>query len=115
MTNSGSVASKQVSELSDGPKENYVSNIESIEAHDDSCSLRVGKHSAIQSVDQSFARQNSEPTVDAPSLWQSKDASSTELEKLIGLRDALIALKGPHGNISAFRETIQRLLEDTGT
>ncbi|HAS3969262.1 TPA: type VI secretion system contractile sheath small subunit, partial [Vibrio cholerae] len=33
-----------------------------------------------------------------------------ELKKLIELREALVALKGPLGNIPAFRERLQSLL-----
>ena len=35
-----------------------------------------------------------------------------ELQKLLALRSALIALKGPMGNIPAFRKKIQSLLSD---
>ncbi len=34
-----------------------------------------------------------------------------ELRKLVELREALVALKGPLGNVPAFRERLQRLLE----
>ncbi len=37
-----------------------------------------------------------------------------ELQKLLALRNALIALKGPMGNIPAFRKKIQSLLGDEG-
>ena len=37
-----------------------------------------------------------------------------ELQKLLELRQALIALKGPLGNVPAFRKKIQTLLEDPG-
>lgn len=37
-----------------------------------------------------------------------------ELNKLLELRDALVALKGPLGNIPAFRATLQELLKDDG-
>jgi len=36
------------------------------------------------------------------------------LSKLIELREALVALKGPLGNIPAFRRRLQELLEDEG-
>jgi type VI secretion system protein ImpB len=35
-----------------------------------------------------------------------------ELEKLIELREALVALKGPLGNIPAFRKRLEQILED---
>ena len=38
-----------------------------------------------------------------------------ELKKLINLRDALKALKGPLGNVPAFRKKIQELVKDEGT
>ena len=38
-----------------------------------------------------------------------------ELKKLIDLRNALKALKGPLGNVPAFRKKIQELVEDEGT
>lgn len=38
-----------------------------------------------------------------------------ELKKLIDLRDALKALKGPLGNVPAFRKKIQELVKDEGT
>jgi type VI secretion system protein ImpB len=38
-----------------------------------------------------------------------------ELKKLIDLRDALKALKGPLGNIPDFRKKIQDLVQDEGT
>ncbi|MCS2610822.1 type VI secretion system contractile sheath small subunit [Halomonas dongshanensis] len=34
-----------------------------------------------------------------------------ELRKLVELREALVALKGPLGNVPAFRERLQKLLE----
>lgn len=37
-----------------------------------------------------------------------------ELSRLVELRDALTALKGPLGNIPAFRKAIQGVLEDEG-
>ncbi len=39
-------------------------------------------------------------------------AQVPELQKLLALRSALIALKGPLGNTPAFRKKIQSLLED---
>ena len=38
-----------------------------------------------------------------------------ELKKLIDLRDALKALKGPLGNVPDFRKKIQDLVQDKGT
>lgn len=38
-----------------------------------------------------------------------------ELKKLIDLRDALKALKGPLGNVPQFRKKIQELIKDEGT
>ena len=38
-----------------------------------------------------------------------------ELNKLLELREALVALKGPMGNIPAFRKHLQRLLADEQT
>lgn len=38
-----------------------------------------------------------------------------ELQKLLALRDALTALKGPLGNRPAFRKQLQKLLEDEGS
>lgn len=38
-----------------------------------------------------------------------------ELKKLIDLRDALKALKGPLGNVPKFRKKIQELVHDEGT
>ncbi len=38
-----------------------------------------------------------------------------ELKKLMELRDALKALKGPLGNVPAFRKKIQDLVKDEGT
>lgn len=38
-----------------------------------------------------------------------------ELKKLIDLRDALKALKGPLGNVPDFRKKIQELVKDEGT
>ncbi|AIG01558.1 type VI secretion protein [Pseudomonas fluorescens] len=35
-----------------------------------------------------------------------------ELNKLLGLREALVALKGPMGNVPAFRKHLQNLLTD---
>ncbi|VYT91576.1 type VI secretion system contractile sheath small subunit [Metakosakonia massiliensis] len=35
-----------------------------------------------------------------------------ELKKLVQLREALVALKGPMGNIKAFREQINQILKD---
>lgn len=37
-----------------------------------------------------------------------------ELRKLLELREALVALKGPLGNVPAFRKAIQGVLEDEG-
>ncbi len=37
-----------------------------------------------------------------------------ELKSLLDLREALVALKGPLGNVPAFRKAIQGLLEDEG-
>lgn len=37
-----------------------------------------------------------------------------ELKKLLELREALVALKGPLGNIPAFRKMIQSVIEDDG-
>jgi type VI secretion system protein ImpB len=41
-------------------------------------------------------------------------AQVPELQRLLALRQALIALKGPMGNTPAFRKKIQALLEDEG-
>lgn len=41
-------------------------------------------------------------------------AQVPELQKLLALRSALVALKGPMGNIPAFRRKIQGLLSDEG-
>ena len=41
-------------------------------------------------------------------------AQVPELATLLELRNALSALKGPLGNLPAFRKQIQRLLEDEG-
>ena len=38
-----------------------------------------------------------------------------ELKKLMDLRTALTALKGPLGNVPAFRKKIQALMEDSGS
>lgn len=38
-----------------------------------------------------------------------------ELQKLLALRSALVALKGPMGNVPAFRRKIQGLLSDDGS
>lgn len=38
-----------------------------------------------------------------------------ELKQLIELRDALKALKGPLGNLPAFRKQLQELIQDEGT
>jgi len=38
-----------------------------------------------------------------------------ELKKLVNLRDALRALKGPLGNVPDFRKKIQELVQDEGT
>ncbi len=38
-----------------------------------------------------------------------------ELNELLELRKALLALKGPLGNVPAFRKTIQSILTDAGT
>ncbi len=38
-----------------------------------------------------------------------------ELKQLIELRDALKALKGPLGNLPAFRKKLQELIQDEGT
>ena len=38
-----------------------------------------------------------------------------ELKKLVNLRDALRALKGPLGNVPDFRKKIQGLVQDEGT
>jgi type VI secretion system protein ImpB len=35
-----------------------------------------------------------------------------ELSKLLDLREALVALKGPLGNVPAFRKQLQTLLSD---
>ena len=35
-----------------------------------------------------------------------------ELKKLIELREALVALKGPLGNVPAFRSKLQELLDN---
>jgi type VI secretion system protein ImpB len=37
-----------------------------------------------------------------------------ELRKLLELREALVAMKGPLGNVPAFRKAIQSVLEDEG-
>lgn len=37
-----------------------------------------------------------------------------ELRKLVELREALVALKGPLGNVPNFRNRLQKLLEDDG-
>lgn len=37
-----------------------------------------------------------------------------ELKKLIDLREALVALKGPLGNVPAFRSKLQEMLDDDG-
>ena len=36
----------------------------------------------------------------------------TELKKLIELREALVALKGPLGNVPSFRSKLQELLDN---
>ena len=36
-----------------------------------------------------------------------------ELDKLLELRRALLALKGPLGNVPAFRKAIQKILSDS--
>ena len=38
-----------------------------------------------------------------------------ELRRLVELREALLALKGPLGNVPAFRKAIQGVLEDQGS
>ncbi|MCK5193436.1 MAG: type VI secretion system contractile sheath small subunit, partial [Desulfobulbaceae bacterium] len=38
-----------------------------------------------------------------------------ELKQLLDLREALTALKGPLGNVPAFRKKIQDLIQDEGT
>ena len=38
-----------------------------------------------------------------------------ELRKLVELREALVALKGPLGNVPAFRDRLQKLLESDET
>ena len=38
-----------------------------------------------------------------------------ELRNIVALRDALKALKGPLGNIPAFRQKVQELVKDEGT
>lgn len=38
-----------------------------------------------------------------------------EIKQLLGLREALTALKGPLGNVPAFRKKIQDLIQDEGT
>lgn len=38
-----------------------------------------------------------------------------ELESMIEMRKALLALKGPLGNVPAFRKTIQNILNDDGS
>ncbi|SDN24665.1 type VI secretion system contractile sheath small subunit [Desulfonauticus submarinus] len=38
-----------------------------------------------------------------------------ELARLMELREALVALKGPLGNIPEFRKKLQKLIEDPGT
>jgi type VI secretion system protein ImpB len=38
-----------------------------------------------------------------------------ELKKLVNLRDALRALKGPLGHVPDFRKKIQELVQDEGT
>ncbi len=38
-----------------------------------------------------------------------------ELKNIVALRDALKALKGPLGNIPAFRQKVQELVKDEGT
>lgn len=38
-----------------------------------------------------------------------------ELRKLVALREALVALKGPLGNMPAFRQALQNLLADEAT
>ena len=38
-----------------------------------------------------------------------------ELKQLMELREALVALKGPLGNVPAFRKKIQELIQDEGT
>ncbi len=37
-----------------------------------------------------------------------------ELKKMVALRDALTALKGPLGNVPAFRKKIQSMVQDEG-
>jgi len=37
-----------------------------------------------------------------------------ELNKLLQLREALVSLKGPLGNLTGFRRSIQKLLDDDG-
>lgn len=38
-----------------------------------------------------------------------------QLQKLLELRDALAALKGPLGNMPEFRKTLQRVIQDDGS
>lgn len=38
-----------------------------------------------------------------------------ELNSMLDMRNALLALKGPLGNVPAFRKTIQNILNDDGT
>ena len=42
-------------------------------------------------------------------------AQVPELKKMLELREALVALKGPMGNIPAFRAQLQALLDNEGT
>ncbi len=96
--------------LTDINKDNFD---DVLRGHDLKLDLSVGNKladdsSATMPVSLSFAKlRDFEPEAVARQV--------PELAKLLELREALIALKGPLGNVPAFRKAIQNVLEDQGS
>ena len=73
-------------------------------------------------VDNTLSEDDSEPMsvhIDVKSMKDfSPESVATqvpELSKMLDMRNALLALKGPLGNVPAFRKTIQTILNDDST
>ena len=73
-------------------------------------------------VDNTLSEDASDPMTVHIDIKSMKDFSPEsiagqvpELNKMMGMRNALLALKGPLGNVPAFRKTIQAILNDDAT
>lgn len=73
-------------------------------------------------VDNTLSEEDSDPMSVHIDIKSMKDFSPErvaqqvpELNSMLDMRNALLALKGPLGNVPAFRKTIQSILNDDGS